>query len=520
VPTVRVQGERTPHYGPHRDSVWIRDHLTLESVASVGSPTIVSPGDDVAAKITAAGTGGTLFFNKGIYRPPSIGFDGYIPLNGQTFLWERGPLGTPADTATFRGSIVLSSWVQDGSDWRHDGQTQDFGTPETIGGNGQSHDNPLCDVRETFFMGGVWLEHVANRAALGLGKVFFNRTTDQVWIRDNPTGHTVEATVSPRMWKSTIAGSVSDVTVRGGVIEHCGNGCFDIQESTINWLIEDLECRWARIPLSIRTVGGVTVRRARVTDGGRYAFTASSSPTLSLENVEIARGNYAGYGKRSLAPYDEGATKITGSDDVLLRGLWVHDNDGTGLWFDFGNDRADVAESVFERNTGTNFFHEANSPNGGQHQYNYYGRGGIDPAATSLPVNRGRWDDFYAMGYRLAGGGSNIHHNLFEQLSDSSGPALWYVDFPSAERDCSNNNVHENLFRYDAPRNANSLREVVTVRAGEAAWEGFGVMDSNRYELADTAEEIFNIPPQALPTRTFAEMQAAGYEAHGTVALL
>jgi hypothetical protein len=127
--------------------------------------------------------------------------------------------------------------------------------------------------------------------------------------------------------------------------------------------------------------------------------------------------------------------------------------------------------------------------------------------------------------------GGDVHHNIIEQIG-SQGARGWGIHFRYGgvgQEQCGNNNVHENLIRYDVPESAVSEREVISVLGGAAGWGAspssnsqvsFGFLDMNTYELSNTTEEIFNVPSQFAPTRSFAEMQAAGYELNGSVGLL
>jgi hypothetical protein len=89
-------------YGPLAGPQWVRDSCTPQAVVHPGgSPTVVTPADDVAAKITAAGTGGVLWFTKGTYNR----FSAANPIAGQTWYLESaaGYARSSADSVVFDG---------------------------------------------------------------------------------------------------------------------------------------------------------------------------------------------------------------------------------------------------------------------------------------------------------------------------------------------------------------------------------------------------------------------------------
>jgi hypothetical protein len=89
-------------YGPLAGAQAVRDGTTPLAVTHPGgSPTVVTPGDNIATKITTAGTGGTLWFTKGTH----VNTSRKTPLAGQTLVFESaaGNNRTAANSAIIDG---------------------------------------------------------------------------------------------------------------------------------------------------------------------------------------------------------------------------------------------------------------------------------------------------------------------------------------------------------------------------------------------------------------------------------
>src|SRR5439155_14451212 len=80
-----------------------------------------------------------------------------------------------------------------------------------------------------------------------------------------------------------------------------------------------------------------------------------SARSMLVENNEISYNNYAGYDTH----YDGGGTKFMKSLNLTVRGNYVHNNYGTGIWFDWDNKGILVENNTVTKNDGPGIFHEA-----------------------------------------------------------------------------------------------------------------------------------------------------------------
>ena len=56
--------------------------------------------------------------------------------------------------------------------------------------------------------------------------------------------------------------------------------------------------------------------------------------------------------------WEAGGTKFANSSGIVVRGNWVHHNEGNGLWTDIDNIGALYEGNLVEDNTGIGIFHE------------------------------------------------------------------------------------------------------------------------------------------------------------------
>jgi hypothetical protein len=147
-----------------------------------GSPTVVNPGDSVAAKITTAGAGGTLWFVKGQHNLAGS----VAPLAGQTWLLESiaGYSRTPSDSAVLDGlngslnALVMSSAANvtiKGGLFRNQG-------------NASSESWAACILHNGGTGAGGWLVQdtiIANNFNVALNFQSSNCTARRVYITNN-----------------------------------------------------------------------------------------------------------------------------------------------------------------------------------------------------------------------------------------------------------------------------------------------------------------------------------------------
>jgi parallel beta-helix repeat protein len=295
---------------------------------------ILHPGDNISALVSAAPTGATFYFEPGVYRGVSL-----APKDGQTFIGAEG--------AILSGSAVLTNWTQSGNLWVIGGQTQ----------QGRVHPNAEYEpgtqrpgYPETVFLDNTPLKPVDALSKVVPGTFYFDYAADKIYIADSPTGHTIEA------GKLTDAfhGSAANVTVQNLVIEKYDP---QIQDGAITgdrgWTVQDNEIRLI-YAAGISVHDGSRVVGNYVHDNGQLGVGGSGNNVL-VQGNQLANNGFWSH----IDPlWEAGGFKFSDSDNLVVRGNYVHDNKGSGLWTDTNNIHTLYEDNVVVHNTIQGISHE------------------------------------------------------------------------------------------------------------------------------------------------------------------
>src|SRR5262245_28420776 len=274
---------------------------------------ILHPGDNISAIVSAAPAGATFYFEPGVYRGVSL-----APKDGQTFIGAQG--------AILNGSAVLTNWRQSGNLWVIGGQTQQGRV------NSSAEFLPSTQMPghpDSVFFDNTPLKPVDALSKVVPGTFYFDYAADKIYIADNPAGHTVEA------GKLTDAfhGNATNVTVQNLVIEKYDP---QIQDGAIkggqNWTIKDNEVR-LNYAVGITVEDGSQIIGNYVHDNGQMGLGGYGNNILIQGNELAANGFWSGIDPL----WEAGGFKFSDTDNLVARGNYVHDNNGTGLWTDTNN---------------------------------------------------------------------------------------------------------------------------------------------------------------------------------------
>jgi hypothetical protein len=299
-----------------------------ENVVAVTNSTIpagaveINPGDDAAAAVNSHGTGTTFFFHNGIHRMQSIQVK-----DGDTFVGDTG--------AVLSGARLLTSFGRQGSYYVVSGQTQHGDS--VPGSTNCLASSPRCSYPEDLFFDNVPLAHVSQLSNVGPGKWFFDYSAQKIYFADDPTGHTVETSVTP----FAFYGQADNVTIQNLTIEKYAtpaqNGailCAVIQNRAPqghNWVVKDNTIRLNH-GAAVFASDRMQILRNKIYKNGQMGLLGDGDSVLVQDN-EISYNNYAGYEPG----WEAGGTKFVGTTNIVLRGNYSHDNLGTGLWLDYNN---------------------------------------------------------------------------------------------------------------------------------------------------------------------------------------
>jgi hypothetical protein len=440
--------------------------------------TVVDVGDSVQRAINLSARGASLCIRAGVHRLTAP----LQPRDGQTLTFESG--------ATLNGSRVVTNWTPEGSYWVSDGHTQDLSNP-SFSSVLQCPEKPGACVYEDLFMDGVPLTHVLSLSELGPGEVYFDKAADRMYIAQDPTGHTLEATVVTY----GITSDADDVTLRGATIEKVG--WMGLRVAGDRWTVERNEIRYAHVT-GLRILGDDhTVRANYIHHNGNTGVVATDGARLLFEGNEIAYNNYLHFGSKPV-PHHEGGVKVLNTSGMIVRGNYSHHNDGDGWWFDTDNIDVLVEGNVLADNTRYGLFYEVS----------------WDARITDNDFLRnGTGEGWQGSGVRISTSANvEIAHNRFEDNRYSTLFATWqdrgggrYGTF-----EVTNLHVLDNVF---------IMREgwVGSPRGNEAiaSAEANNRFEGNDYIVPDEDASWWTWPPGEF--RDWDEWGALGFDETGTL---
>ena len=300
------------------------DGVDLRLAAAV-TGTDILPGQDIQAKVNSAPGGTTFTLKAGVHRMQSV-----IPKAGDKFIGEAG--------AIMNGSRRLTTFTRQGSYWVASGQTQK-GPVLASATAACLADSPRCAYPEQLFINGNLLKHMGSLSGVGPGRWYFDYAADKIYFADDPTGKTVETSVSAFAFR----GGGNTVTISGLIIEKYASppqhGAIEAAGRT-GWIVSNNEVRWNH-GRNISTGSGMRVTGNKVHHAGNLGIAGGGNNVL-VENNEIYNNNTAGFGP---ARWEAGAVKFAANNGLTVRGNFVHHNHGSGLWAD-----VNAINTLFENN--------------------------------------------------------------------------------------------------------------------------------------------------------------------------
>lgn len=158
----------------------------------------------------------------------------------------------------------------------------------------------------------------------------------------------------------------NQVTIRGLIIENYApalrsgaiRGSQDDKWTTEGWVVENCEVRHSGTSegggMGVRLGHRMVVRNNYLHHNDQYGVGGGGDGVL-VEGNEIAYNNYR---QLNSPGFGAGGTKFVVTRDLVVRGNYVHDNWGNGIWTDIKNRGALVEDNRVEDNAGQGIFHE------------------------------------------------------------------------------------------------------------------------------------------------------------------
>ena len=179
-----------------------------------------------------------------------------------------------------------------------------------------------------------------------------------VWLRHsgNPAGSDLEASTRTQ-WLASASG-VSHMRIRGITFRYAANhaqrGAFLLGGNSRGWVIEDCVFERANGPGATFTGDGHLFRRCVFQDNGQLGFGAWACHQARMEECGIYRNNAKGYS----TGWEAGGLKITMSRGFVMHRCRAVDNRGVGIWYDIGNEKAEVSHCYVADNDEAGIFYE------------------------------------------------------------------------------------------------------------------------------------------------------------------
>ncbi len=263
--------------------------VTVTSTAVV----VISPGASIQTAVAASPSPSSFLIKAGVHRLQSIS-----PRTGDTFMGEPGTV--------LSGARLLTTFTRSGALWVAGGQTQQ-GTVHGICEVGYEG----CSFPEELFINDALLTHVTTLAAVVPGAWFFDYAADTIYFADDPTGKTVEASITAEAFRPT----GNNVTVNGLIVEKYASGA---QYGPINaenvsgWTVSNNEVRWNHGG-GIRVGPNSRILTNHVHHNSQLGIGGVGDDVL-VDGNEIDHNNTAHFE----IEWEAGGTKFTNTDRLIV----------------------------------------------------------------------------------------------------------------------------------------------------------------------------------------------------------
>lgn len=329
------------------DSGHITDHNTIHT--AINAITTITAGSNIQTALTAGSNNAIFVLGTGTHRVTTA----IAAKQGQKVVGKGG--------AILSGAVQLTSWTTSGSDFFATRASGTVGSkPDSPGGEDRCNITG-CENPNDMFYDGAPLVRVASQAALGTGKFYEDFAANRVYIRDNPTGHTVEQAVAPNIWKPSASGTkLRNVVVQMGAnLSQTGAVELDGVDSVAEYL--DVKYNHGH---GVRTNGNNTILRKSkihhqmqlgIGSEGTELGSGTGGLDILVQDCEINNNNRDG---SYLQGWEAAGTKWAFCQRLTLSRLWAHHNKGIGLWCDINNGRVIIEDCYVNDNDLWGIFYE------------------------------------------------------------------------------------------------------------------------------------------------------------------
>lgn len=313
-----VSAARTIHVAP-----WGNDS---------GSGSSGSPYGTIEHAVRQARSGDTISLRGGTY-------------NESVQIYNKRVMIKSADgeRAVLDGAVPVTGFRKSGGDWYANNWKKQFSRTQ---GPMVSSAQPEAAYPDQVFLNGVPLRQVLKRWKVVPGTFYHDTAGDRIWIGDNPTGKTVEASnLSWALYFNRANGSsLRDVTIRRYATEGADMGA--VRAYANNLVLSGVTIELNAFS-GVSAMGqNIVIRDSRFIDNGYLGVHAHQVDTFVVERSAVLGNNKAGFD----AWHAAGGLKVTEGWGITVRDSDVSRNDGPGIWTDIDTRYVTVARNMVEGN--------------------------------------------------------------------------------------------------------------------------------------------------------------------------
>lgn len=288
--------------------------------------------------VDGAPEGTTFRFSPGVYRNFSV-----QPKKGDTFE------GTPS--VSLNGSTVLTFrqskpglWVADASSLPPETVSTPAPCDASLKNADGSHYTIGCNHARSLYRNNVPLWRVATLQEVAMGKWYFDDSSKQAYVADDPAGAVLELGTMP----DAFHGNAQNVTISSLTIEKYASpqqhGAVDCEQGS-GWVITGNTIRLNHSRGVGFSCDAMKISNNRISTNGNLGIGGCCVKDVLIENNEIDNNNYAQFDPA----WEAGGVKTARTTALVARKNNVHDNLGFGLWSDI-----DARFTTYDSNTVTN----------------------------------------------------------------------------------------------------------------------------------------------------------------------
>ncbi|KJS39242.1 MAG: hypothetical protein VR70_08575 [Rhodospirillaceae bacterium BRH_c57] len=299
--------------------------LTVEADSTDHGPNVITmkPGDNLQAIVDSHPEGTTFLLKAGVYSQAQI-----QPKSFQTFVGEEG--------AVMSGAMDIKGWSYSNGYWVADG----FPAPGYSHGEGR---DGVAQYKEDLIVNDTPYVRVGSQGEVGQGEFYYSG--GKVYIKDDPSGKTTQA------MKTTSAfdgGTTQGVTIENITMKHYASmaqhGAVE-GHTTKNWTLINVDAVQNH-GAGVMAGDGMKILGGNFSNNGQLGIHAHDTSGLYIDGITANGNNYAGF----YTWWEAGGVKILTSDNVTVKNSEMSHNNGTGLWFDWDNQKVLVENNYMTKN--------------------------------------------------------------------------------------------------------------------------------------------------------------------------